>query len=224
MAQVPTNLNRLSRFPWQNKRELEAEADQGGQKQQKYIKSVPVQDLKPLQGGRIPLQKEVSNLWDQYQEIFKMKQVGPGHFVHLKDDMFLEMIVKEVKVHSQTWLSRLSASSHKNIIHLWEALYHNSAIYFVYEVLDVSLAQVFVTSLGQLKAYKVAAFCYEILAGIEYIHNDLNVVHSDLSSKNVLLSTDRSIKIGMNGSRNVCHSQLIWLTTQQILEQACWKV
>lgn len=209
MAQVPTNLNRLSRFPRQNKRELEAEADQGGQKQQKYIKSVPVRDLKPLRRGRIPLRKEVSNPWDRYQEIFKMKQAGPGHFVHSKDDTFSEMIVKEVKVHSQTWLSRLSASSHKNIVHLREALYHNSAIYFVYEVLDVSLAQVFATPLGRLKAYEVAAFCYEILAGIEYIHNDLNVVHGDLSSEDVLLSTDGSIKIGMNGSRNVCHSQLI---------------
>ena len=118
MAQVPTNLNRLSRFPRQNKRELEAEADQGGQKQQKYIKSIPVWQLKPLQRGRIPLQKEVSNPWDQYQEIFKMKQVGPGYFMHLKDNTFSEMIVKEVKVHSQTWLSRLSVSSHKNIIHL----------------------------------------------------------------------------------------------------------
>ena len=138
-----------------------------------------------------------------------MKQAGPGHFVHSKDDTFSEMIVKEVKVHSQTWLSRLSASSHKNIVHLREALYHNSAIYFVYEVLDVLLAQVFATLLGQLKAYKVAAFCYKILAGIEYIHNDLNVVHGDLSSEDILLSTDGSIKIDMNGSRNVYHSQLI---------------
>lgn len=128
MAQVSTNPNRLSRFPRKNKRELEAEAEQGGQKPRKYIKSVPVRDLKPLQGGRLPLRKEVSNPWDRYQEIFKMKQAGLGHFVHSKDDTFSEMIVKEVKVHSRTWLSRLSASSHKNIVHLRGALYHNSAI------------------------------------------------------------------------------------------------
>lgn len=213
MTQVPINPDHLSRLPQKNKQELEAEAEQGGQKLQKYIKSIPVWDLKPLWGGRTPLQKEVSNPWDQYQEIFKMKQAGPGHFVHSKDNTFLEMIVKEVKVHSQSWLSRLSASSHKNIVHLREALYHNSTIYFVYEVLDVSLAQVFATPLDRLRAYEVAAFCYEILAGIKYIH-DLNVVHGDLSSENVLLSTDGSIKIGMNGSRSVYHSQLISLLSK----------
>ena len=54
------------------------EAEQGGQKLRKYIKSVPVRDLKPLR-------KEASYPWDRYQEIFKMKQAGPGHFVHSKD-------------------------------------------------------------------------------------------------------------------------------------------
>lgn len=64
-------------------------------------------------------------------------------------------------------------------------------------MLDVSLAQVSPTLLGWLKVYEVAAFCYETRAGIKYIH-DLNVVHGDLSSENA--------KIGMNGSRHVCHS------------------
>jgi len=46
-------------------------------------------------------------------------------------------------------------------------------IYIFYEVLDVSLAQVFATPLGQLKAYYIAAFCCEILTGIEYIYKKI---------------------------------------------------
>ena len=135
-------------------------------------------------------------------------------------DTFSEMIIKEVKVSSQAWLSKLSAASHKNIAPLREALYHNSTIYFVYEVLDVSLAQVFATPLGQLKAYEVAAFCCEVLAGIKHIHNDLRLVHGDLNSENILLSTEGSIKIGMKDLRNVL-SFLTDVATQQILGQAC---
>lgn len=188
-------------------------------KHQKYIKSVPVRDLKP-RGGGAPLRKEESNPWDQYQEIFKMKQAGPARFVHSKDDTFSEMIIKEKTVHSKAWLTKLSAISHKNIVPLREVLYHNSTIYFVYEVLDVSLAQVFATPLGRLEAYEVAAFCHEILEGIEHIHNSLRLVHGDINSENILLSTDGNLKIGMDDHKGVLLF-LANMTTQQILEQAC---
>lgn len=119
-----------------------------------------------------------------------------GHFAHIKDDIFSETIVKDMKVHVEDWPSKLTAASHKNIVTFQQALYHNNVIYIFYEVLDVSLAQVFAIPLGQLKAYEIAAFCCEILMGIEYIHKKLRIVHSDINTENILLSTDGSVKIG----------------------------
>lgn len=64
-------------------------------------------------------------------------------------------------------------------------------------MLDVSLAQVFATPLGQLKAYEITAFCCEILTGIEYIYKKLGIVHGDINTENILLSADGSVNIGI---------------------------
>ena len=120
-----------------------------------------------------------------------------GHFAHTKDDTFLGTIVKDIKVHGEDLLSKLTAASHKNIVTFQQALYHNNVIYIFYEVLDVSLAQTFATPLGQLRAYEIAAFCCEILTGIKYIHKKLKIVHGDINTENILLSTDGSVKIGI---------------------------
>lgn len=128
---VSTFLRTNLQHPRASKRELldQEPASEAKRKLQKYVKSVSVRELKPRR-GTAPLQKEEISLWDRYQKIFKMKQEGPRHFVHSKDDTFSEMIIKEKKaVHSQAWLSKLSAISHKNIVPLREALYHNSTIY-----------------------------------------------------------------------------------------------
>lgn len=96
--------------------EPEPKAKRGSPNFKKYTQSVPVLDIKPLQGGATPLQKEVSNPWEWYQVIFKIKQADLGHFAHTKDDTFLETIVKDIKVHGEDLLSKLTAASHKNIV------------------------------------------------------------------------------------------------------------
>ena len=98
--------------------------------------------------------------------------------------IFSETIVKDIKVHGEDWPSKLTAASHKNIVTFQQALYHNYVIYIFYEVLDVLLAQVFAIPLGQLKAYKIAAFCQGAGSGTDILGIDERV------KLQVRLSTD----------------------------------
>jgi hypothetical protein len=144
------------------------------------------------------LRKEADDPWKKYYKLFKFDQAGSGTLVHKIDDTFQEFIAKEVKVHSKEWLSRLREASHKNIVHFHEALYKDGVIFFLYEVMEVLLSQIFATPLGLLKHYEVAAFCSELLNGLDYIHNTLGLVHGNVSKENVLLAINGVVKIGMS--------------------------
>lgn len=80
-----------------------------------------------------------------------------GHFAHTKDDTFLETIVKDIKVHGEDLLSKLTAASHKNIVTFQQVLYHNNVIYIFYEVLDVSLADI-CNTIGPVESIRNCGF------------------------------------------------------------------
>jgi serine/threonine protein kinase len=176
----------------------EQESEQRPKRAGKLLRQIPVSTdgLSFATKLTTSLHVEAVDPWERYQKVFKMDQAGSGILVHSKDDSFREAVAREVKVHSKDWLLKLSTASHANIVILREALYDDGAITFFYEVMDVSLAQVFATPLGRLKPYEVAAFCSELLAGIDYIHDTLKLVHGDLNAETVLLTTDGVVKIG----------------------------
>jgi serine/threonine protein kinase len=62
--------------------------------------------------------------------------------------------------------------------------------------MEVLLAQVFTIPLGRLRPYEVAAFCFELLHGLDYIHNTLRLVHGNVNTNNILLATNGIVKIG----------------------------
>jgi serine/threonine protein kinase len=149
-----------------------------------------------LSFSRKVFRKEAEDPWKRYRKVLQFDQAGPALLVHRNDDSFREFIVKEVKVHNKEWLSRVRDASHKNIVRLHEALYNDGAVFFFYEVMEVSLAQVFATPLGRLRHYEVAAFCFELLHGLDYIHNTLRLVHGNVNADNILLATNGIVKIG----------------------------
>lgn len=167
---------------------------------QKLRRMIPVKSKPGFLGSlRAPttLPKEEVNPWERYQACMKLDQAGPGYAAYAKNSSFEELIVKEVGIHNRKSLARISSVNHTNIVKLHEALYYEGSIYLCYEIMDITLAQVFGTPLGSLNHYEVAAFCKEILEGLNYIHNSLQIAHGDLSSKNVLLSAGTAnVKIG----------------------------
>lgn len=151
---------------------------------------------KQRQGTFSALPKLACNPWDRYRKTFKINQAGPGWVVHTNDATFTEGIIKEVKT-TKSELSRIITSHHKNFVDLREAIYYEGAVFLIYEIMDVSLAQVFSSPLGRLQLFEVAAFSRELLTGIEYMHMNLKITHGALSSNSVLLSVTGAVKIGM---------------------------
>jgi serine/threonine protein kinase len=115
--------------------------------------------------------------------------------VHASDS-FKEGIIKAVKT-SRSELAKIMTKPHKIFVHMQEVFYHDGQIFFLYELLDVSLAQIFGSPLGCLRLFEVAAFSKEILVGVQYIHEALRITRGSLSSSNILLSTQGVVKIGM---------------------------
>jgi serine/threonine protein kinase len=192
----PNKDNRISRFPGTKpgeagvKRSLaELEAAVQGTKES-------ARRLQKRQALLPQLSKEAANPWERYQKSFKINQAGSGFIVHANDETFREGVLKAVKT-SKGELSKVINSPHRNLVHLHEALYHDAHIFFLYEVMDISLAQIFSSPLGRLQLFEVAAFSKEILAGVQHIHDSLKITHGDLTSNNILLSVTGAIKIGM---------------------------
>jgi serine/threonine protein kinase len=149
-----------------------------------------------LSFSRKVFRKEAEDPWKRYRKVLQFDQASPALLVHRNDDSFWEFIVKEVKVNNKEWLQQVRDASHKNIVHLHKALYNDKAIFFIYKVIEVLLAQVFATLLGQLRHYEVSAFCFELLHGLDYIHNILRLVHGNINAGNVLLAINGIVKIG----------------------------
>lgn len=125
-----------------------------------------------------------------------MNQGGFGYVVHAKSETFQEGIIKAIKT-ERSELSKIITEYHKNFVYLREAFFHDGEIFLHYELLDVSLAQIFGSPLGRLQLFEVAAFSKEILTGVQHIHDELKLTHGDLSSTNVLLSVSGAVKIGL---------------------------
>jgi serine/threonine protein kinase len=156
-------------------------------------RSAKLRRLVPVRGL---FRKAAEDPWKRYNRIFEYDQAGPGTLVHINNDSFEEFLVRSHTVDSKECLETIKDCSHKNVVRLQEALYDNKNIFFVYEVMEVSLAHIFVTPLGRLKPYEVAAFCADIMHGLDYIHSSLQLVHGDVSAENILLSTNGAIKLG----------------------------
>jgi serine/threonine protein kinase len=149
-----------------------------------------------------PFSKEVASPWQDYQKSFRLNQAGYGLVVHAKNATFAEGILKEIRGYGKEKLSNVTSYSHKNLVKLQRAFYDDGSIFVLYEMMDVTLAQIFSSPLGRLQLYEVAAFSQDILTGIDHIHNCLKITHGDLTSDSILLSVSGAIKIGMSPAKS----------------------
>lgn len=169
---------------------------------QKLRRMIPVNQPNTVSPPRatvtVPLAKDESSPWDRYQTWMKLEQAGPAMAVYIKNSTFDERVAKEIKIHDKKQLKHIRPMEHCNIVKFHEALYYQGSVYLFYELMDVSLAQIFGTPLGTLLHFEVAAWCKEVLEGLNYIHTKLNSAHGDLSSRNILLSAGTAeVKIGI---------------------------
>jgi serine/threonine protein kinase len=179
--------NRISRFP--------GPESHGKRKLTDVESGVQIAKEKFKLQKRPTVQKTAEAPWERYRKSFSLNQAGCGQVVHANDSSFREGIIKTVNT-TRSELSRIISSPHKNLVHLQEAFYHNDQIFLLYEIMDISLAQLFTTPFGSLQLFEVAAFSKELLIGIHHIHDSLKITHGQINSENILLSVAGVIKIG----------------------------
>lgn len=203
---VTSETNRVSRFPRTEngdipriKRPLD-ELDTVVRGTKQSVQRLQKRQATP--GFSTPFSKEVASPWQDYQKSFKLNQAGYGLVVHAKNATFAEGILKEIRGYGNEKLSNVTSYSHKNLVQLQRAFYDDGTVFLLYEMMDVTLAQIFSSPLGRLQLYEVAAFSQEILTGIDYIHNCLKITHGDLTSDSILLSVSGTVKIGMSPTQS----------------------
>jgi hypothetical protein len=151
--------------------------------------------LRKKQATSNAVYKEACDPWKRYRKSFRINQAGAAYIAHANNQTFEEKVIKQVKT-VRGELSKISTSHHQNIVHLFESLFHDEAIYLVYEIMDISLGQIFSSPLGRLQLFEVAAFSREILIGLQHIHESLKISHGSLDSSTILLSVKGDVKIG----------------------------
>lgn len=97
-----------------------------------------------------------------------------------------------------TSFPKLQVALHENIVGLVEAFYDGISTHFVYNYLGfaVNLSQVGSTPAVQLSETDLASICRSVLRGLEYIHEQLLIVHGRVNGDNIILCSDGAIKIG----------------------------
>ena len=93
---------------------------------------------------------------------------------------------------------KLQVAFHENIVGLVETFYDSEAVYLVYNYhgFAVTLSQLNSTPAVHLSEVDLASICRSVLRGLEYIHEQLFIVHGHIDCDNIILCSDGAIKIG----------------------------
>ena len=100
--------------------------------------------------------------WQKYHAIIRDDQAGEVTVAHGQKPKHPIIAVKEQKCRDGDAIKRLCSCSHENIISLYEAYHEGEAVFFIYECMDVSLAEIQSTSHGNLLSFQIAAVCREV--------------------------------------------------------------
>ena len=101
-----------------------------------------------------------------------------------KDD--LERIIREMKIYKEI--------NHPNVIKVFEMLDTNKFYMIIMEFYERGELFNYIVENERLKEEETAYFFYQIINGIEYIHNK-GIAHRDLKPENLLLDKEKKLKI-----------------------------
>ena len=101
-----------------------------------------------------------------------------------KDD--LERIIREMKIYREI--------SHPNVIKVYEMLDTNKFYMIIMEYYERGELFNYIVEHEKLTEEETAFFFYQLINGIEYIHNK-GIAHRDLKPENLLLDKDKKLKI-----------------------------
>ena len=105
----------------------------------------------------------------------------------------------------------LSTMNHRNVIKTYEIISKNNRFYIIMEYCANGELFNYIVEQEKLNNEKSACFYYQLISGVEYIHNQ-NICHRDLKPENLLLTENYEIKIIDFGLSNYCFSDKLLKT------------
>ena len=136
-----------------------------------------------------------------------IKDIGEGNFGKVKlsilkatNEQYAIKILNKQKLKSQTKSSSfneieiLSKLNHPNIIHVEKILEDKENNYIIMEYCENGELFDYIVKKEKLGYKEASIFFYQLINGVEYIHNQ-NFVHRDLKPENLLLTKDNKLKI-----------------------------
>ena len=128
----------------------------------------------------------------------------------------LQRLVNEFRLECEL----LQAARHRNVVEFIGVLYQGEgeeSALLVMELMDQTLEQFLRDNRGTLPQEKQVAICLQIALGLLFLHqHDPQILHRDLTAKNVLLNKEGSIaKISDFGQAKYRPTSVQYLTTKQ---------
>ena len=92
--------------------------------------------------------------------------------------------------------------THRNLVQIQTAYWHDGRLSILYEPTLVSLDQL-LTFRPAWDLDDTATVCREVVSGLTYIHQSLEIAHGSLTADQIRLSLDGSVKIGQSARQVV---------------------
>ncbi|KAL2049561.1 hypothetical protein ABVK25_010140 [Lepraria finkii] len=137
--------------------------------------------------------------WQECYAILKEDQGGQVTIAHKQEVEHPMIAIRETKIAKSSCVESLAGCLHENIVSLFGAYIDNETIFFVYECMDVTLAEIQSTPYGGLASYQIAVVCKEVLKGIQHIHTELKILHGSINTNSIMVDRDGNVKLANIG-------------------------
>jgi hypothetical protein len=102
------------------------------------------------------------NPWEEYYAILKEDQGGQVTITYKQEFQHPIIAIKQTKITKNSCVKSLTGCLHENIVSLQSAYIDNNVVFFVYECMDVTLAEIQSTPFGSLALYQITAVYKEV--------------------------------------------------------------
>ncbi|KAL8855255.1 MAG: hypothetical protein Q9178_008092, partial [Gyalolechia marmorata] len=99
--------------------------------------------------------------WSNYYAVMKEDQAGEVTIAYENEIHHQIVVIREYRHDNKNQAKQLSKGGHSNIVELKEIFRTQSVLFFVYEWIDVSIAEVQSAPCGKFASYQIAAICKE---------------------------------------------------------------
>ena len=99
--------------------------------------------------------------WDDYYAILE-EEKGESVLAHSKKERHDIVVIRKTKSPIGDSITGLKRCYHQNLVTLHDVYVDSKCFYFVYEFVDVSLAEIQCTPVGNFASYQIAAVCCEV--------------------------------------------------------------